>query len=258
MTKFQIVTRYRPFLVSLVKKEFKVRYTQSILGSLWMIIEPLLLVLTLSAIFTMLGRKDRDHVAFPIFFYAGLLPWNLFKAALVSGAQAFIKDKSLMQKIRYPKEITIFKSWMIYFIEFLFSSVAFFVILAIYWHPLNIYWLYLPLLIILIGTLSIGIMFFTASLNIYVRDVGILLKTLGTVWFWFSPIIFDFPYNDSTKALFILNPMVGIIKGFRSIIVHGEAPNFTYLLPAFIFAILALIIGYLTFRKVEKGFVDVF
>src|SRR5690606_5991700 len=124
--------------------------------------------------------------------------------------------RGLLQKIPYPREITILKSWIIYFIEFLFSGIAFLAILALYQHPPNWHWVYLPPLLVLVFFFSIGVMFATASVHVYIRDVGILMRTLSNVWFWFTPIIFDFPFSGMTKILYYINPMVGIVKGFRA------------------------------------------
>lgn len=248
---------FRHFFWSLVRREFKVRYAQSYLGIAWMVLEPLLLVLTLTIVFRIIGRGDRDGAPFPIFFYSGLLPWNLFKAALTGGSGVFISDKGLLSKFAYPREISILKEWVIYFVEFMLSSLAFFVVLAIYRHPPNPKWLLLPGLLGLVMCFSIGLMMLTASINVYIRDVGILMKALSALWFWFTPIVFDFPYEGMAKPLYYLNPMVGIVKGFRSIIIHDQYPQVNFLYSAMVASVVMLVLGYWTFRKLQRNFVDV-
>jgi ABC-type polysaccharide/polyol phosphate export permease len=249
--------QFRHFLWSLIGKEFKIRYAQSFLGFTWMIAEPLMMVLTLSTVFMLIGRHGPEGVPFPIFFYTAVLPWNLFRSSVTDGCKSFIKDQGLLSKISYPREISVIKDLAIFFVEFMVASLAFLVVMLIYRWPLNAHWLFLPLLLLLQLAMSLGLMFLTASLTVYIRDIGILLKTVGSLWFWFTPIAFDFAYTPMTAPLFYLNPMVGIIKSYRAIILHDAPPLWSFLTPAAVATVVLLVVGYAVFRRLERTFVDV-
>lgn len=247
----------REFLFAIVATQIRLRYAQSFLGLLWMIIQPLLLVGTLSAVFVILGRKGIKEAPYPIYFYSALLPFNLFKSALVDGTSTFVSETSLLTKIAFRREIIIFKNCCLYFVDFLLANVAFVVIMAVYRYPPNQYWIYLPLILSLVLMLSLGVMFLFASLNVFIRDIAQFLHALGSILFWFTPVVFNYENVGKGRILYWLNPMAGVVKCFREIIVSKQPPSLEYLRTILIAAPLFLIVGYFTFRKLERGFVDV-
>ena len=256
-TRIQQIWDYRIFLSSIVGKEFKVRYSQSVLGVAWLVVEPLLLVLTLSTIFTLIGRTGPGGAPFPVFFYAGLLPWQIFASALSKGTTCFVSDKSLMHKIPFPKEISVVKALATYYIDFLFACISFVGVLIFFRYAPNLNYLYIPLLLLLIGLLAAGLMFLLGTIHVYIRDIGILAKTLTTVWFWFTPIIFYYPFEGPTEFLYYVNPMAGIIYGFRNIILFNQPPIPIMLISSLVWISVMFIVGYWLFRRHERTFADV-
>jgi len=255
--KIKNAIKYRHFLSSLVFKQFKVRYAQSYLSMTWLVLEPLLLVLTLSYIFTAIGRKAPGGHPFPIFFYSGLLPWNYFVNSLVQGTTSFISDSSLIKKIYYPRELSVVKTIAVNFIDFLFANVAFIVILIIYNYSVNWNFFYIPVLLILQTTFVYGLALIFASMNVFVRDIGIIVNTLRTLWFWATPIIFYYPYAGKTKFLYYVNPMTGIIVNYRIIIMDGNPPVIKYLYSVLVASFILIILSSIVFKRLEREFVDV-
>jgi lipopolysaccharide transport system permease protein len=255
--KVKNIVKYWPFFSTIVKKDFKIRYAQSYLGMTWLIFEPLLLVLTLSYIFTLIGRKARGGHPFPMFFYSGLLVWNYFIKTLNQGTSAFINDANLIKKIYFPKEISIFKNIAVNFIDYLFANVAFVVIMVIYKYTPNWNYLYLPLLLILETLFVYSLTLLLASINVYVRDIKIIVNALSRIWFWFTPIIFHYPFSGRTKIIYYANPMSGIVNNFREVILSNKPPIIEQLYSAFIFTTVLLIISTIVFKKLEREFVDV-
>lgn len=249
--------KYRHFFSTIVIKEFKVRYAQSYLGMSWLVFEPLLLVLTLSYIFTLIGRKARGGHPFPMFFYSGLLSWNFFISTFVQGANAFIKDAALIKKVYFPREISVLKTVTVNFIDYLFANIAFIVIMIIYNYSPNWYYLYIPVLLCLQALFAYGIALFFASISVYVRDIRIIVTTLSKVWFWFTPIIFHYPFEGRTKILYYVNPMAGIISNFRTVILDASPPIFKQLYSICAATVLLLIVSATVFKHLEKEFVDV-
>ena len=255
--KIKNIFRYRHFIATIIKKEFKIRYAQSYLGMSWLVLEPFFLVMTLSYIFTVIGRTARGGHPFPLFFYSGLLPWRYFVSCLTQGTSAFISDAALIKKIYFPREISLLKTIGVCLVDYLFANVAFIVLLIIFKYPPNWNYLYIPVLLILETVFVYSLTLFTASISVFVRDVRIVVNTLSSIWFWLTPIIFHYPFSGRTKILYYVNPMAGIISNFRSTILDNQAPVIEQLYSVFCYIVVFSLAGWLVFKKLEKEFVDV-
>jgi lipopolysaccharide transport system permease protein len=248
---------YRHFIKLLVSKEFKKRYSQSFLGLAWAIIEPLILVLTLSVIFTHLGRQGPHGTPFPVFFYSGLLLWNIFSKALSDGPNAFIQDAALLQKTNFPRQACVLRALTTYFVEFLFSSSSFICILIYYGYSPRVEWFYIPLLLIVLLLISYNMIILLASINVYVRDVGILARSLSNIWFWATPIIFIFPDEGLPGMLNYVNPIAGIIANLRNILIFNQPMNWGYMVAPLTSVVILFILGHFVFKKLRGEFIDV-
>lgn len=255
--KIKNALKYRPFIATIIKKEFKIRYSQSYLGMAWLVFEPFFLVMTLSYIFTAIGRTSRGGHPFPLFFYSGLLPWQYFISSFTKGTNAFIQDADLIKKIYYPREISLIKNIGVSFIDYLFANVAFIVLLIIFRYPPNCNYFFIPILLILETVFAYSITLFTASISVFVRDLRIIVNTLSRLWFWVTPVIFQYPFSGPTKILYYINPMSGIISNFRRIILDNKAPVIEQLYSICGYIIIFAIAGWLVFKRLEKEFVDV-
>ena len=131
------------------------------------------------------------------------------------------------------------------------------VILILYGYSVNWYYLYIPVLLILQSIFVYGLSLLFASMNVFVRDIGIIVNTLRTLWFWVTPIIFQYPYDGKTKILYYINPMTGIIVNYRLIIMDGNPPIFKYLYSIIIASFILIVLSSLVFKRLEKDFVDV-
>jgi lipopolysaccharide transport system permease protein len=255
--KIRNALKYRHFFKTIVFKEFKVRYAQSYLGMLWLVLEPLFMVLTLSYVFAVVGRAARHGHPFPLFFYSGLLPWTFFISSFMTGTNAFIMDKKLITKIYFPREISILKQIAINFIDYLFANVAFIVVLIVYDYTPTWFLLYVPVLLLITTLFVYNLTLFTSSISVFVRDIRIVVQTLGKLWFWFTPVLFWYPFSGQTKILYYVNPMAGVISGFRLSILEGKPPEIAQLYSVFGYTLFFIVAGTLVFKKLEKEFVDV-
>lgn len=248
----------RSFVHSLVYKDIKNRYAHSMLGVAWMVLEPLLLVAALSLIFSRVGRLGQftGAVPFPVFFYAGILPWNLFSRSLSEGTKTFVAEAVLLRKYSFPREILLAKNLVIFLIELAISSVAFCVVLALFDVAPNVHWLWLPPLLALECALCFGVMLVTASLNVYLRDVATFLGAISGILFWVSPVVFRIDPSGPSRLLLYLNPIAGILESVRAVIIDGTAPTAAMLVGPAVWTIALLTAGYAIFRRLEAGFVD--
>ncbi len=252
-----VIGDYAYFVSQVIKKEFKLRYAQSYLGIVWVILEPLMLVITLSIVFTLIGRQGKGGVPFPIYFYSAILPWGIFSRSLTVGTNVFIADKELMRKIRYPRWIPVLSHVFVSLCDFLLAGIAFAVVLIFYRVQPTVHYLFLPLLVLLQLMLSTGIVLLLGSMNVYVRDIGKLTGLLSTIWFWFTPIVFSFPFEGRTKIIYYLNPVAGIVNNCRRIVAYGETIQLGQLVAPLILAPALMALGIYVFRKLSRNFADV-
>jgi ABC-type polysaccharide/polyol phosphate export permease len=232
------------------------------LGVFWMVLEPLLLVLTLSGVFTLMGRANissslnLNDAPFPIFFYSGVLPWTLFTKSLTAGPFTFVQDAGILKKFSFPREILVAKNILLYLIEFGLASLAFGLILLIYGYLPTLVWLWLLPVMGIYISLCFGLVLISGSLNVYIRDVGRLLVAISPILFWCTPIIYRLTGEGLAQYVLSLNPVAGIIESFRYIIIDNQPPSLDLLFWPSLWAILFVGVGYRCFLKLEKGFVD--
>lgn len=166
-------------------------------------------------------------------------------------------DRSLYQKIPFPKEFSVLKVVVMELIDFAFMNSIFVLLLVYYMKVPTIYYLYLPVLILLIVIFTIGLAFLFGTLNVFIRDFGILTGTLSRLWFWATPVIFFFPTEGPTKILYYINPLAGVIYNYRQIIAYDQPPEFLWLTPILVAIVVFFLAGYRIFLKNERYFVDV-
>jgi lipopolysaccharide transport system permease protein len=247
---------YSTFLFALVKKDFKVRYSQSTLGMIWLILEPLIMVVTYSVVFTAIGREGGYGAPFPVFFYSGLLLWQLFSASLTRGVRTFISEKNLWLKISFPRYLLLMKNGLVFTADFLLASIPVIPLFLFFGYSFHIsFFLLIPIFLMTL-MFSVSVMTVIASINVYVRDIGIVIKTINTVLFWFSGVIFDFPFEGPTKFIFYVNPLAGAIRGFRLIMLTNELPEIESLYSLGIWTISMGLIAMMTYKKLNRGFAD--
>ena len=249
--------KYRYFLFQIIKTKFTVRYAQSYLGVIWVVLEPMLLVITLSVIFSVIGRRGLPGVPFPLYFYSGILLWRIFSESLTIGTKTFIEDKVLLRKIPYPRWLSLVSRLAVIFLDFLFANVAFIVLLVYFRVRPNGAWLWLPVVVGMQLFISFSVMLSFATINVYVRDVGRVSGILATIWFFFSGIIFYFPYTGRTKIIYYINPIVGIIESYRRILLFGRAPMLEQLYCAIAASVLLFIVGVVIYKRYSRNFLDV-
>lgn len=224
--------RYRQFIASCIKRDFVARYKGSILGIIWSILQPLTMIVVYTVIFSEIMRAklvglDGDKLAYSIYLCAGVLTWEFFTCTMASCTNVFISNGNLMKKLSFPRlclpVITVGSA----FLNFCISYGLFFAVLLILGRfPWELVLLIVPLLAIqtmLAGALGVGL----GVLNVFFRDVGQLLGVVLQFWFWLTPIVYPASIiPESLLGVMELNPMYHIIKGYQSIFVYQQIPDF--------------------------------
>ena len=249
--------RYRELLYFLTWRDVKLRYKQTILGAAWAIIQPLFAMLLFTLFFGRLARVPSDNIPYPLFAYAGLVPWTFFANAITNSANSLVGSTSLITKVYFPRMIIPAAPVLAGLVDLAIAFVLL-VPLLIYYR-LTITWqlLFLPVFICLATLLAFGVGLLMAALNVKYRDIRYALPFLVQLWLFASPVIYPLSIMPPRwRWLLTLNPMTGIIEGVRSSL-FGRP--FDWRAIGVSFAVSLFILGFATyfFQSVEDGFADV-
>jgi lipopolysaccharide transport system permease protein len=234
-----------------------VRYKQSALGAAWAVIQPLALTLVFTLVFSRLIQVDTGGVPYPVFAYSALVPWTFFATSLAFAIPSLVNNLNLVGKIYFPREILPLANIGAALLDFAIAGLVFVGMMLIYQIPLtlNVLWV-IPLLIIQM-MLTVGVTLIGAALIVFFRDVRFIVPLLTQIWMYASPVIYPSTLIPAQwQTLYFLNPMAGIIAGYRSALVLGETPNLPALLLATLVSVVLLLIGYATFKRSEPLFAD--
>lgn len=250
--------KYWGLLYSLTRREIQIRYTQSVLGIAWAVLQPLALMVIFALVFSALLKVPSDGIPYPIFAYSALLPWTFFSGSLNRAIPSLETNAPLIKKIYFPREIFPVSSVLATFVDFLIGGVIL-IGMMFYFHisfTLNV--LYVVPIVLIQIVFTVAICFFGSAINAYYRDVKYALPLLIQVWMFASPIIYPVSVvPEGLGTFYFLNPMAGIINSYRSVIVKGIPPSLEYLGIAAAGSVVLLILCYLYFKRIEMTFADV-
>jgi ABC-2 type transport system permease protein len=248
------IVRYRELIWALALKELKIRYKRSVLGFLWALLNPALLMLVLTLVFSTIMRFAIPHYA--IFLLSVLLPWTFFSQSLSYAAESIVSNGDLIKKVQVAKLVFPVAAVVSNIINLLLSLIPLLLLVLAMRHPVYPTWLYLPVPILALAVFTLGTSFFFAFANVYYRDVGHILQIVLSAWFYFTPIIYSLDFIPAKyQWIFKLNPIVYVINGFRLSVYYGILPRPQSILASFVCAFVALIIGFHMFRKYQDNFV---
>lgn len=252
------VWRYRELLYFLVWRDLKVRYAQAALGAAWAVVQPIFAVLIFTVVFGMFARVPSEGYPYAVFAFAGVLPWTYFAEAARRGALGLVGDANLVRKIYFPRLIVPLANVLAPLVDF---AVAFVVFLGVMlWYGIAPTWkllMVLPLLGVTLS-LSLAISLWMAPINVRFRDITHTIPFLLQIWMYGSPIVYPLSMvPEQWRTLYSLNPMVGVIEGFRwSLLGKGSLDLFSLGVSVIIIAV-ALVAGLVFFRDSERTFADI-
>ncbi len=249
---------YRELLFFFVWRDLKVRFKQTILGVSWAILQPFLQMVIFSVFFGRLAKVPSDDLPYPIFSFAALVPWNFFANALVNGSNSLISNANMLKKIYFPRMTMPIATILAGLVDF---ALAFVVLLGMMFYygllpTLNILWL--PLFLLLALTTSLGVGLWLSALNVQFRDVRYMVPFLTQAWLFATPIAYSSSLlSEPWKTIYGLNPMVGVVEGFRWALLGTDTAPGPIILVSSLAAIVLLVSGAYYFRSMEKDFADV-
>jgi lipopolysaccharide transport system permease protein len=249
---------HRELVGFLAWRDIKVRYAQTVLGAAWAVLQPVMTMVVFSIFFGRLAKIPSEGVPYPVFAYAALVPWGLFSNGLSSAAGSVVSGSSLIQKVYFPRLAIPIASIVAGLPDFLISLAIVVVLMAVYGIPPSwrVIWL-LPFVLLALVT-SLGVGLWLAALNVRFRDVRYTIPFLVQIWLFATPVAYSSTLvPESWRPLYALNPMVGVVDGFRWALLGGSsAPGGTVWVSSAA-ALLVLVAGAYYFRRVESLFADV-
>lgn len=232
------------------------RYSQRILGILWIVLLPISTSLVLAFAFTQFMRVQLD-VPFITFYMSAMVPYILFSNSIINSTGSVVGRIGIVVQVYFPREILVLLTLGETIIDFGFAFVAMLLINLLVGITPNINFIFLPLLFLILIVMTIGLMFLISSLTVMVRDIPQLLAVVIQLLFFITPIIYpldQFPAN--LRFIFVVNPIAPIVQGFRDIIAYNRPPDFVSLYYSIVFAAVMLVIGYTTFKSFETEMAD--
>ncbi len=256
--KLPAVWRHRVLLYFLIWRDLKVRYKQTIIGIGWAVIQPVISMILFTVIFGQLGRIPSDGLPYAIFAYAALLPWNYFASALQRTVASVVVDSSLITKVYFPRLILPIAGTVSGLVDFLVSFIVLFGMT--FWFRVYPTWniLAIPFLLLLALLTALSVGFWLSAINVRYRDVGYTIPFLVQVWMFASPVVYPVSMiPEKYRLLYSLNPMAGVIEGFRWALLGTTAPDFSVMAVSVLVVLGLLVGGLVFFRNMESTFADV-
>ncbi len=249
--------RFRDLFRSLVDRDIRLRYRQTALGVVWVILQPLAASLIFAAIFGLFAKLPSDGIPYLLFVFAAMLPWNLFSGGVQRAGNSLIADSRLITKIYFPRAIIPIASVSAAVLDFAVAGVVMFGLMLLFGIPLGWSILAVPGLVGLALAITLGMSLFFSALNVYYRDFSYALNFILQVWMYSSPVVYASSLvPERWQLVYGLNPMVGVIDGFRWALLGGPPPT-TALAESVVVACLMLVLGAAVFKRVERSFADV-
>lgn len=251
------VWTHRELLYLLVWRDLKARYKQTFLGFLWVILQPLFMTIVFAIFLGKLVSVKTGAIPYPLFLYAGLLPWSFFSNAVASGSYSLLASSQMVTKIYVPRLIIPTAAVAVRLSDFLIASLGMIILMWYYGFSFGPQIIFLPVLIVEISLLALALSTSLSALNVKYRDTGTALPVMLQLWMFASPIVYPRFYVPSRwEWAFQINPLTGIIEGFRSAFL-GLPINRQALAFSWLTTIVLLIVSMFVFRRLDDEFADV-
>lgn len=252
------IWQYRELLYFLTKRDIKVRYKQTVLGGLWAIIQPFFTMVVFTLFFGRLAKMPSDGIPYPIFVYAGLLPWTYFANALSTSGNSLVGSQNLITKVYFPRLIIPASAALAGLLDFFVAMSVLGALMIWYQYLPGIEILLFPFLVGLTFLCAVGVGMWLSALNVEYRDIRYVIPFLIQIWMFVSPVIYPVSLvSEKYRWLLALNPMGGVINAYRASLL-GHNPVDWFLLGVSSLIIIGLFLsGLYYFRRMEKTFADV-
>jgi len=250
--------QYRELMYFLSWRDIKVRYKQTVLGAAWAVIQPFMTMVVFSIFFGKLAKIPSDGIPYPLFAYAALVPWAFFSNSLAQASNSLLQNANMLKKVYFPRLIMPISSVLSSTVDFVFAFSMLIGMMFFYGisPTVNIIWLPFLLLLALVTALGVGL--WLSAINVQYRDVRYVIPFLLQVWLFATPIAYPSSLlTEPWRTLYGLNPMVGVVEGFRWALLGTETAPGTAVIVSSFMAGIVLVSGAFYFRRMERTFADI-
>ncbi len=241
-------------LYTLITKDFKIRYRNMSLGIFWSLMNPLIMMVVLTYVFTKVFRQA-SHI-YPLFLLMGLVPFNFFTLAWATGTNSILDNAALVKKVRFHREVIPISVVLGNVVHFLIQLVLLMLLILRFGGGFNRHWFWLPVIFGLEIVFACGMALAFSALDVYYRDTRYVVESANLVLFWLVPIIYPFEQVPSAYRWLLLNPVAAVVHACRLIFLNGVAPPQTLLTKLALVSFGSLIAGFLIFSRMKKRFSD--
>lgn len=255
---FKELWQYRELFYFITLRDIKIRYKQALFGIIWALVSPITLALVFWIVFGIFLKIQTGPTPYLLLVFSKLTFWNFFSQSLTISTTSFTSNANLISKSAFPREIIVISAVFTKILDLMASLVVLFVLMFLYGSEFSLTALWILPLLIITFLLILGLGFIFSSLNVYFRDVSAFLPLLLTVWLFVTPVIYSLESLPVFyQRILILNPLTGIVEGLKKSLLNSQNPQLESLLLSLIFSAVVFILGYVFFKKLEKGFADV-
>ena len=250
------ILEYRDMILSLAHRELRGKYEKSVLGFLWSFLSPMFQILIYNLVFTQVFHNSMTN--FYIYLMTGILPWTFFSDSLGQGTGAIVYNAEMVKKIYFPREVLVISEVSAKLVNMLLSFIVMAFFLLISGTGFSIHLILLPVIVLFEFIFALGCAFLVSAVTVYLRDMEYVIGVILMAWIWATPIMYDLEIVTSPvlKRILYLNPMTTIISCYHYILYYHTWPRSWDLGIPLVAAVLALTIGYLTFNKLNRRFVE--
>lgn len=257
LISFKDLWAYRELLFFLTWRDVKVRYKQTALGAAWAILQPLFMMVIFTIFFGRLAGVDSAGIPYPLFALAGLVPWTFFANAITQSGNSLVGSAHLITKVYFPRLIVPAAAMLAGLVDFALAFVLFVLMMIYYGMAPTVHVLFLPVLILMTALFALGVGTWMSALNVKYRDVRFALPFLIQIWLFVSSVILpSAALPQKYRWLLMLNPMSGIIEGYRSAL-FGLPFDWTAIGVAAVITVAVLLYAIYSFTRVERSFADI-
>jgi len=248
---------YRELAYFLVWRDITVRYKQAAIGVAWALLQPLAMMIVFTLFFGKLARIPSEKIPYPLFALAGLLPWQLFSRTISESCNSLITDQKLVTRVYFPRILIPTATTFAALLDFGIALVLLAILMAFYGVTPGLHVLWIPAFVALMVTASLGVGYWLSSINVEYRDVAYTVPFLNQLWLFITPVVYPSEIvPERWRPLFGLNPMAGVVEGFRwALLGVGPGPS-PMLWASTGMAIFLFVSGIIWFRRRERSFVD--
>lgn len=248
------VVRYREFVRNLVARDLKVRYRNSVLGFVWSLLNPLLMMTVYTVVFSVLLRNDIPN--FPLFVLVGLLPWNFAVTSVMGSVTSVVGNSHLIKKVYFPREVLPLSLVLSNLVNFLLALPVLFALMLVTGGSFTPYVALLPVIMLMQTIFLVGLGFMLSAVNVFFRDTEVIVEVLVLAWFFLSPVFYRMEQlsEQGSRILYWINPMASLISSYRLILYDNAPPDPLFMGRTLLTASVFLLVGYAIFHRLSPRF----